>query len=155
LLVLWNLNDGSIYIYLYHYQNALQTPTSNTRLTRRLYSVHVACLLHAHGALEDPTTLSQSPHSALSNTLCKRQTAGFILSMLKINTAAWCTTKKRLMHSGNTHLFHLLWNLLVENGDVPKQHNPVWNHYFKWLCIYNYKRWITRFGKNVPSYNIV
>jgi len=60
----------------------------------RLYNVSVQ---RAHGA---PTTqprrfkrlqvaLPQRPHSALSNTLCKRQAAAFVLSMFKINNAAW------------------------------------------------------------------
>ena len=41
--------------------------------TGRLFSVHAACPQRAHDVLEDPTALPQRPHSALSNTLCKRQ----------------------------------------------------------------------------------
>jgi len=55
---------------LYYYQNALQTPTKKTGFTRPLHSVHAARPQRAHGAVEDP----QRPQSALSNTLCKRQT---------------------------------------------------------------------------------
>jgi len=76
--------------------NALQTPSPNTGFTRRLYSVHAARLQRAHGALEDPTALPQPPYSALFNTLCKRQTAAFVLSMFKINAAAW---RSRRFHS--------------------------------------------------------
>jgi len=32
---------------------------------------------------------SRRPHSELSNTMCKRQAAAFVLSMFKINAAAW------------------------------------------------------------------
>jgi len=45
--------------------------------------VHTVRPQSAHGALEDLTTLPQSPLSELSNTLCKRQAAAFILSMFK------------------------------------------------------------------------
>jgi len=44
---------------LFYFQNALQTPTTNAELTRRLYSVHAALLQRANGALEDPTALPQ------------------------------------------------------------------------------------------------
>jgi len=77
------------------YQNTLPTPTSNAEFTRRLYSVHMASP-RAHGALEDPTALPQRYHFVLSNTLCKRQAAAFVLSMLKINAAAW---RSRRLHS--------------------------------------------------------
>jgi len=63
---------------VYYYQNALQAPSPNTGFTRRLYSVYAARPPRAHGALEDPTALPQRPHSALSNTLCKRQAAVFV-----------------------------------------------------------------------------
>ena len=72
--------------YDYWYQNALQTPTPNARFTQHLYSVHAARPQRAHGVLEDPTAFPTS-HSALSKTLCKRQAAAFILSMLKTNAA--------------------------------------------------------------------
>jgi len=45
--------------------------------------VHTARPKSVHGALEDPTVLPQSPLIELSNTLCKRQAAAFILSMFK------------------------------------------------------------------------
>jgi len=73
--------------YIY-YQNALQTPSPNTGLTRRLYSVHAARPQRAHRALENPTSMLQRPHSALCNTLCKRQAVAFVLSIFKINVAA-------------------------------------------------------------------
>jgi len=41
----------------------------------------VARTQRAHVALEDPTTLPQRPHSALSNTLCKTHSAAFVLSI--------------------------------------------------------------------------
>ena len=46
-------------------------------------------VLRTHGALEDPAALPQRPHRALSNTLCKRQAAAFVLNMFKINAAVW------------------------------------------------------------------
>ena len=73
--------------YIYYYQNALQK--ANTGFTRCLCNVHAARPQRAHGVLEDPTALPQRPHSALSNTLCKRQAVAFVLNMFKINAAAW------------------------------------------------------------------
>jgi len=54
--------------------------------------VHAARPQRTHGALEGPTTLPQRSHSALSNTMCKRQETAFILSMLKSNERCefWC-----------------------------------------------------------------
>jgi len=49
---------------------------------QNLHGVFTACTQRAHGALEDP-------NSVLSKTLWKRQAAAFVLSMLKINAAAW------------------------------------------------------------------
>jgi len=46
-------------VYLYYYQNALQTPTSNAEFTRALYSEHAACQQHAHSTLKDLTALPQ------------------------------------------------------------------------------------------------
>jgi len=68
------------------HENALQTPTLNTRITQRLYSVYAARLKRARGAIEDPTALQQRPHNAPYNTLCKRQAAAFILSMQHMHT---------------------------------------------------------------------
>jgi len=56
------------------------------------YRIYTASLQRAHGTLEDPTALPQH----LSNTLWKRQVAAFVLSMLKINAAAW---RSRRLHS--------------------------------------------------------
>ena len=64
-------------------------PTPNAEFIRRLYSVHTARSQRAHGALEDPTALPQRCHRVLSNTLWKRQAAAVVLSMLKVNAAAW------------------------------------------------------------------
>jgi len=92
---------NTFYDYLYYYQNALQTLSPNTGLTRRFYSVHASCPQGTHGALEDPTALPQRPHSTLSNTLCKRQAVAFVLSMFKINATAW---RPRQLHSISTAL---------------------------------------------------
>ena len=47
--------------------------------------IYMASLQHAGGvsktALKDPTALPRRFHSSLSNTLCKRQAAAFVLSM--------------------------------------------------------------------------
>ena len=79
----------------------MQTPTPNAEFTRRLYNVNAARPQRAHGALDDPTALQQLCHSVLSNTLRKRQAAAFVLSLLKINTAAW---RSRRLHSVSTAL---------------------------------------------------
>ena len=63
---------------------------SKYRIYIRLYCVHAARPQRAHDALEDPTALPQRPHSALSNTPCKRQAA----CMFKINAAAWRSMRK-------------------------------------------------------------
>jgi len=80
-----------------HCKHLLQIPN--------LHGVFTACTRRGHNAskalYEDPTALSQRPHSALSNTLCKRQAAAFILSRLRINTAAW---RSRRLHSAHTAL---------------------------------------------------
>jgi len=80
---------NTFYDYLFYYQNALQTPSLIAEFTRRLYIVLAVRSQRAHGALENPTALPQRYHNALSNTLWKRQAAAFVLSMLKINAAAW------------------------------------------------------------------
>ena len=57
-----------------------------------LHIVFTACTRRAHSAqnaLYKTIALPQRAHSALSNTLCKRQAAAFVLSMFKINAAAW------------------------------------------------------------------
>ena len=66
----------------------MQTPSSNTGFTRHHYSVYTARPQRAYGALKNPTALPQRLHSAVSNTLCKRQAAAFVSSMFKINAAA-------------------------------------------------------------------
>jgi len=83
-------------------------PTPNAEFTRRLYSVHTARSQRAHGALEDPTALPQLCYSVLSNTLWKRQVAAFVLSMLKVNAAAW---RSRRMHSVSTAFAQRCWRL--------------------------------------------
>jgi len=95
-------------IYLFYYQNALQTPTANAEFTRRLYSVHAARSQRAHGALEDPTALPQRCHSVLSNTLWKRQAVAFVLSMPEVNAAAW---RSRRLHSVSTAFAQRCWRL--------------------------------------------
>jgi len=88
-------------MYLFHYQNALQTPTPKCRIYTASYSVHAARPQRAHGALEDPSAMPQRCHSVLSNTQWKRQTAAFVLTMLKINAAA---RRARRLHSVSTAL---------------------------------------------------
>jgi len=68
--------------------------------------VHAARLQRAHGALKDPTALSQRCHSVLSNTLWKHQAAAFVLSMLKLNAAAW---RSRRLHSVSTAFTQRCW----------------------------------------------
>jgi len=63
--------------------------------------VQAARSQRAHGALEDPTALSQRCHGVLSNTLWKRQAVAFVLSMLKVNAAAW---RSRRLHGVSTAL---------------------------------------------------
>jgi len=46
-------------IFCFIIKNTLPTPTPNAEFTRRLDSVHAARPQRAHGALEDPTALSQ------------------------------------------------------------------------------------------------
>jgi len=96
------------YDYLYYYQNALQTLSPCPGFTRRLYSVHTARPQRAHGVLEDHTPLPQRLHSALSSTLCKRQAAAFVLSMFKINAAAWRSMR---LHSVFTAFTQRCWRL--------------------------------------------
>ena len=50
----------------------------------------------------------QRCHSVLSNTLWKRQAAAFVLSMLKINAAAW---RSRRLHSVCTAFAQRCWRL--------------------------------------------
>ena len=98
---------STFYEYLYYYYNALQTPTPNIGFTRRF----TACMQRpqsARGALEDPTALPQSIYSAMSNTLCKRHPAVFILGMFAINAAAW---RSRRLHSVFTAFLQRCWRL--------------------------------------------
>jgi len=106
----------TFYDKLYYYQNALQTLSPNTGTTRRLYRVQAARPQRAHVALEDPTALPQHPNSALSNTLCKRQAAAFVLSMFKTNAAAWRTMR---LHSVFTEFPQRCWELhSAHHGDL-------------------------------------
>ena len=84
------------YNFNYYYQNVLRTPSPNSGLTRRLHSVHTARPQRAHGALEDPTALPQRLHTALFNTLYKRQAAAFVLS---VSIALLATAKRTLRRS--------------------------------------------------------
>jgi len=84
------------------YQKALQRPTLNAGFLRRLNSVHAARPQSAHGALENPTALPKRSHTALSNTLCKRQATSFILSMRKTNAAAWRPFRLHSAHIART-----------------------------------------------------
>jgi len=86
----------------------LSPNTGFTYLTSCLYSVHMASPQRAHDALEDPTALPHRPHSALSNTLCKRHAAALVLSMFKINSTAW---RSRRLHSVFTAFPQLCWRL--------------------------------------------
>ena len=78
---------------------------------QNLHGVFTACTRRAHsahGALEDPTALPQRCHSVLSNTLWKRQAVAFVLSMLKVNAAAW---RSRRLHSVSTAFAQRCWRL--------------------------------------------
>jgi len=97
----------------------LQTPTPNAQFTRRLYSVHAARSQRAHGALEDP----QRCHSVLSNTLCKRQAAAFVLSMPKINAA---TRRSRRLHSVSTAFAQRCWRLHSAHLGVLQFFKTLW-----------------------------
>jgi len=81
----------------------LQTPSPNTGFTRRFYSVHTARPQRALCAIEDPIALPQRFHIALSYTLCKRQAAAFVLSMLKNppphDVLGGCTASLQRVHS--------------------------------------------------------
>jgi len=70
--------------------------------------VHAAPPQCAHGTLEKLTALPQRSRSALFNTLCKRQAAAFIWSMLKTNAAAW---RSRRLHSAHTARTQPWWRL--------------------------------------------
>jgi len=68
---------------------------------QKLHGVFTACTWRVHNA---PMALYETPqrcHSVLSYTLWKRQAAAFVLSMLKINAAAW---RYRRLHSVSTAL---------------------------------------------------
>jgi len=81
----------------------MKLKSSNTGFTRRLYSVHTTRPQRAYGALEDPTALLQRPHSALSNTLCKRQPRCFEHVLNKSRRIAIYAVAQRL-HSVSTAL---------------------------------------------------
>jgi len=112
----------------------------NKGFSRRLYSMHAAHPQPANGALEDPTALPQRPLSAMSNTLCKRQAAAFVLSMSKMNAAAWRWRRlrsvftafpQRWWHMHSTHLsnLQLFWTLWKRCLDAPL----VWLGFNVWL----------------------
>jgi len=91
---------------LFYYQNALQTSTPNAGFTRSLYSEHAARPQRAHGVVEDPTALPQRCHSVLFDTLWERHTAAFVLSMLKINAAAWRSSRLHSVSTAFPQRFH-------------------------------------------------
>ena len=64
-------------------------------------TIYTVSLQRARGALTTRPRRSRRPRSVLSNTLCKRQAAAFVLSMPKINAAAW---RSRRLHSVSTAL---------------------------------------------------
>ena len=119
---------NSYYDYLYYYQNALQTPSQIIGFTRRLYSVHTGRLPRAHGTLEDLIVLPQRSHGALTNTLCKRQAASFVLSMFKLN-AADCTASSQRSHSvacDCTASTSAICNLFERCGNAVSTCTPLW-----------------------------
>jgi len=67
---------NTCYDHLFYYQNTLPTPTSNAE---------TASLQHSRGAPTTRPRRSRRPpqrcQSVLSNTMCKRQAAAFVLSM--------------------------------------------------------------------------
>ena len=70
---------------------------------RDLQGVHAVRPQRAHCTLEDLTALPQRPHSALSNTLCKRHVALF-----KANVAA---LRSRRLHIVFTAFPQRCWRL--------------------------------------------
>jgi len=85
---------NTFYDDLYYYQNALQAPSPNTGFTRRSYSAYAARPQRTHGAREDSTALPQRPHSALSNTLCKRRRIAFQTIAQRFHSVAGdCTAR--------------------------------------------------------------
>jgi len=57
--------------------------------TASKYKTDTASPQRACGSIEHPTSLPQSPKSALSSAQCKRQTAALSLCMFKLIAAAW------------------------------------------------------------------
>ena len=75
---------------------------------QNLHGVFTVCTQRAHN---EPTALWKTPqrcHSVLSNTLWKRQAAAFVLSMLKVNAAAW---RSRPLHSVSSAFAQRCWRL--------------------------------------------
>ena len=63
----------------------------------KIYTAWHAHNAYSHGALEDPTALSQQSQNALSNTLCKHHATAIILSILgewTVCTTAICSFSK-------------------------------------------------------------
>jgi len=73
-----------------------------------LQGVCTACTRRSRRPHSVATALPKRPRSALSNTLCKRQAAAFVLSMFKINAAAW---RSRRLHSVFTAFPQRCWRL--------------------------------------------
>jgi len=90
-----------------------------------LHGVFTVCTRRAHNA---PTALKKFPqnsHSALSNTLCKRQAASFILSMLKTNAATW---RSRRLHS----TWFLVRNENSSSTNCLSRRRGLWAA--RWIC---------------------
>ena len=68
---------------------------------QNLHGVITACTRRAHNAFTALLKTPQRCQSVLSNTRWKRQAAAFVLSMLKINAAAW---RSRRLHIVSTAL---------------------------------------------------
>ena len=100
-----------MYDYSY-YQNALQTPSLNTRLK----GIFTAC-----------SWRSRRPHSELSNTLCKRQAAAFVLSMFKINAATWSSRWSQCLHSVSTAIHSVAGDCSARTSAICSFFERCWN----------------------------
>jgi len=78
--------DGSICI---HYNNYIWIHCFNTHIIIKMKCKRRVQIQGLQGIFTACSKRSRRPHSELSNTLCKRQAAAFVLKMLEINAAAW------------------------------------------------------------------
>ena len=72
-----------------------------TEFTRRVHNAPTTRPRRSRRPVSVATALPQRCHIVLSNTLCKRQAAAFVLSILKINAVAWRSMR---FHSVSTAL---------------------------------------------------